>query len=186
MAHRIRYAMQQTPFRRMKGIIEADETYIGGKSRRLGTQTGWENKTPVVALVQRNGKVRSFVLPHVSAITLKEVLLENVHPSSHLMTDELDGYKKVGKEFASHKTVTHSKQEYVRGDVTTNAVEGFFGLLKRGINGVYHHVSREHLHRYLSEFDFRYNRRKITDHERTISAIAGFEGKRLTYRDSLS
>jgi transposase-like protein len=159
--------MQQTPFRRLKGTIEADETYVGGESRRLGVQTGLENKTPVLSLVQRNGSVRSFVVPTVSARTPKEVLLENVNPSSHLMTDELAGYEKVGKRFASHKTVVHSQYEYVRGDVYTNSVEGFFSLLKRGINGVYHHVSKEHLRRYLSEFDFHYNRRKIDDHEFT-------------------
>jgi len=183
---RIRYAMQEKPTRRMKGVIEADETYVGGKSRRVGQLTGWENKTPVVALVKRDGNVRSFVVPTVSAQTLRETLLENVHPSSHLMTDELTAYEKTGNGFASHQTVTHSKYEYVRGDVYTNTVEGFFSLLKRGINGTFHHVSKEHLHRYLSEFDFRYNRRKVSDHERTISAISGFEGKRLTYRDSLS
>ncbi|HEX9656658.1 MAG TPA: IS1595 family transposase [Bacteroidota bacterium] len=187
MAHRIRYAMQQKiTKRRMKGVIEADETWVGGKSRRIGQQTGWENKTPVVALVQRNGKVRSFVVPTVTASTLKETLLANVHPKSHLVTDELDGYKKIGKEFASHQTVKHGDYEYVRGDVTTNTVEGYFGLLKRGINGVYHHVSKEHLHRYLAEFDFRYNHRKTNDHKRTVSAIMSTEGKRLTYRDSLS
>ena len=101
------------------------------------------------------------------------------------MTDELRGYKGVGKQFESHEVVNHSKYEYVRGNVTTNTVEGFFSILKRGINGIYHHVSQEHLHRYLAEFDFRYNHRKIEDEERTIKAIAGFEGKRLTYRDSL-
>ena len=186
MAHRIRYAMQQKPFQRLKGTIEADETYIGGRKRGLDRQAAFENKTPVVALVKRGGSVRSFVVPTVSASILKEILLDNVHPSSNLMTDELASYQNIGKKFASHKTVVHSIQEYVPGEVSTNAVEGFFSLLKRGINGVYHHVSREHLHRYLAEFDFRYNRRKISDHERTISAIAGFEGKRLMYKDSLS
>lgn len=185
MAHRIRYAMGKLFTRRMKGTIEADETYVGGRSRRVGMLGGMENKTPVVALVQRNGRVRSFVVPTVSASTLKSMLLENVNPSSHLMTDELPTYRKIGKNFASHDTVIHSKYEYVRGDAYTNTVEGFFSLLKRGINGVYHHVSKEHLHRYLDEFNFRYNHRKVEDHDRTISAIAGFTGKRLTYRDSL-
>lgn len=183
MAHRIRYAMHQPRLRKLMGVIEADETYIGGKARGIGSGS-IEGKVPVVALVRRGGDVRSFALTHVSSATLREVLSENVHPSSRLMTDELHAYKSIGKEFASHDTVTHSKLEYVRGEVTTNAVEGYFGLLKRGINGIYHHVSREHLHRYLSEFDFRYNRRKISDTERTISAIAGFEGKRLMYKDS--
>jgi transposase-like protein len=167
----------------MKGTVEADETYVGGRGRRFAQLTGFENKTPVVALVQRGGKVRSFVVSTVSASTLKDVLLENVHPSSHLMTDESVAYTEVGKRFASHSTVMHSNYEYVRGNITTNAVEGFFGLLKRGVNGVYHHVSKEHLHRYLAEFDFRYNHRKVQDHERTVSAIAGFEGKRLMYED---
>jgi len=186
MAHRIRYGMQKTNKRKMQGIIEADETLIGGKSRRVGQQTGLENKTPVVALVQRNGNVRSFALQTVSAKSLKAVLTENVSPKADLMTDELAAYKKVGKEFASHEVVNHGRYEYVRGDVTTNTVEGFFAILKRGINGVYHHVSREHLNRYLAEFNFRYNHRKIDDSARVISAISNFEGKRLTYRDSLS
>lgn len=187
MCHRIRYAMQAPKTnRRMKGTIEADETYIGGKARMTGTNTGRENKTPVVSLVQRGGNVRSFAVAAVTAGTLKEVLLENVHPSSHLMTDELNLYGKIGKNFASHETVTHRDFEYVRGDAHTNTVEGFFGLLKRGVNGTFHHISKEHLHRYLSEFDFRYNRRKINDQQRTVQAIAGFEGKRLTYRDSLA
>lgn len=183
MCHRIRFAMQPTDKKRMRGVIEADETYIGGKARMAWRLTGRENKTPVVALVQRGGRVRSFVVPSVTAMTLKEVLLENVHPSSHLMTDENVGYKKIGKQFASHQTVNHARDEYARGDVTTNTVEGFFGLLKRGVNGTFHHISKEHLHRYLSEFDFRYNRRKMTDQQRTVQAIAGFEGKRLKYKD---
>lgn len=186
MAHRIRYAMEQNSFKKMQGTIEADETYVGGKSRRVGKQTGLENKTPVVSLVQRDGNVRSFVVPTVSAMTLKKVLTENLSKSAKLMTDELRGYIRVGKEFKSHEVVNHKNYEYVRDSVTTNTVEGFFSILKRGINGIYHHVSKEHLHRYLAEFDFRYNHRKINDEERTVKAIIGFEGKRLTYRDSLS
>jgi len=102
------------------------------------------------------------------------------------MTDQLHGYKTVGKKFASHQTVNLGIYEYVRGDVTTNTVEGYFGLLKRGINGAFHHVSKEHLHRYLAEFDFRYNRRKMADQQRTVQAIEAFERKRLTHKDSLS
>ncbi len=186
MAHRIRYAMAQPSKRKLRGTIEIDETYIGGRKRGSGKfgMAGAADKAPVVALVQRNGEVRSYAVPVVSAATLKEVVLENVHPSASIMTDELQAYKNIGKKFASHETVRHSKLEYVRGNVTTNTVEGFFGLLKRGVNGTFHHISKEHLHRYLSEFDFRYNRRKITDQERTLQAIAGFEGKRLTYKDS--
>ena len=180
LAHRIRYAMEQNSFKKMTGTIEADETYVGGKSRRIGKQTGLENKTPVVSLVQRNGEVRSFVVPVVSASTLKKTLTEHLSKNAKLMTDELRGYKGVGKQFKSHEVVNHSKYEYVRGNVTTNTVEGFFSILKRGINGIYHHVSQEHLHRYLAEFDFRYNHRKVEDEKRTIKAIMGFEGKRLT------
>ena len=182
MAHRIRYAMEQNSFKKMQGTIEADETYVGGKSRRIGRQTGLENKTPVVSLVQRNGEVRSFVVATVSSSTLKSVLTEHMSKNAKLMTDEGIWYKRAGKEFKSHEVVNHGKFEYVRDNVTTNTVEGFFGILKRGINGVYHHVSKEHLHRYLAEFDFRYNHRKIEDQERTVKAIMGFEGKRLTYR----
>ena len=185
MAHRIRYAMQAENQKMLTGIVEADETYIGVKARGVGSGNV-DNKTPVIALVQRNGEVRSFAVPTVSAQTLREALLENVSTSSHIMTDELPAYKKIGKQLASHETVVHSAYEYVRGDVSTNSVEGFFGLLKRGINGVYHHVSKEHLNRYLAEFNFRYNRRKLTDDETTIIAVSKFEGKRLKYRDSLA
>lgn len=184
MAHRVRYAMAQGHFGKMKGIVEADETYIGGRARRAGRQTGFENKTPVVSLVQRNGKVRSFTVSSVSSENLRKVLMDNVHPSANLMTDELHAYKAIGTKFASHEYVNHAKYEYVRDNVTTNTVEGFFSILKRGINGVYHHVSKEHLHRYLAEFDFRYNNRKIDDHQRTLKALSGFEGKRLKYTDS--
>jgi len=184
MAHRIRYAMGTSIFTKMKGTVEADETYVGGKSRRAFNQTGFENKTPVVSLVQRNGKVRSFVVSNVTGATLREVLTKNIHPTANLMTDELSAYKTIGNNFVSHDVVNHSKYEYVRGNAYTNTVEGFFSILKRGINGVYHHVSKEHLHRYLAEFDFRYNNRKIDDNERTLKALAGFEGKRLKYGDS--
>lgn len=185
MAHRIRYAMGTSVFAgKMKGIVEADETYVGGYSRKFGRQTGWENKTPVVSLVQRKGEVRSFVVTDVTSKNLKEVLTNNIHKSANLMTDERKSYEEIGKNFWSHNIVTHSKGEYVRGGIYTNTVEGFFSILKRGINGVYHHVSKEHLHRYLAEFDFRYNNRKIDDNERTLKALVGFEGKRLKYADS--
>ena len=182
MMHRIRYAMEQKSFGKLNGIVEADETYIGGKGRRTARLTGFENKTAVVALVQRNGDVRSFPVETVSAKTLRNILTENLDKETRLMTDELQGYIKVGREFKSHEVVKHGKFEYVRGDVTTNTVEGYFGLLKRGVNGTYHHISKEHLHRYLAEFNFRYNNRKIDDTERTVKALLGFEGKRLTYK----
>jgi transposase-like protein len=138
---------------------------------------------PVVALVERGGRVRVFPMERVTAENLREVLKENVDKSARIMTDEAKAYTGLDKHFASHETVNHTAKEYVRGDVTTNTVEGFFGIFKRGINGIYHHVSKKHLHRYTGEYEFRYNGRKISDGARTILAVRGFEGKRLKYRD---
>jgi len=190
LCHRIRYAMQQPAMlEKLSGIIEADETYIGGK-RKAGEwkKSGFEgaptgHMAPVVALVQRGGKVRAFPMERVTAENLHAALKENVDKSARIMTDEAKAYRGIDAHFASHETVNHSKKEYARGDVTTNAAEGFFGLLKRGVNGIYHHWSKKHLHRYVSEFEFRYNGRMISDGDRTELAIAGFEGKRLKYRD---
>lgn len=196
MAHRIRYAMSQEPLlgklSKLKGTVEVDETYVGGKQRR--GPRGHEipvksNKAPVVALVERGGNVRSF--HHQQAVTgrnLKQIIRENVAPESHIMTDEFGAYRGLKKEFASHNMIRHKRRIYVRKEgnviISTNTIEGYFSILKRGINGVYHHVSKQHLHRYLSEFDFRYNARHVTDGERAMRAVKGFEGKRLTYRDS--
>src|SRR5205085_1384807 len=186
MCHRIRYAMAQPPLQsKLSGIVEADECYIGGKRRgQIGRPGPNSNKAPVVALVERGGSVRSFHIGRVTAENLHEVLTDNIEAEARLMTDENNAYLALGREFASHETVNHSIKEYARGDVTTNTIEGYLGLLKRGINGIYHQVGAHHLHRYLAEFDFRYNHRKLTDGERTEAAIRGFEGKRLTYRDS--
>lgn len=184
MCHRIRHVMETGAFDKLSGIVEVDETYVGGK-RRQGEwkKSGFKggpagDKAPVVALVERGGKVRAFPMERVTSDNLRAVMRENIDPSTRVMTDESGVYHGTGNEFASHETVNHSRKEYVRGDVTTNTVEGFFGLLKRGINGVYHQVSKKHLHRYVSEFEFRYNARKVTDGERTEMAVAGFEGKR--------
>lgn len=192
MAHRIRYAMSQEPLSsklaKLRGTVEVDETYVGGKQR--GRQGYKGNKAPVVALVERGGNVRSFHHPQaVTGKNLKQVIRENVHPDTHIMTDEFGAYRGLKREFRKHSTIRHKWHVYARkeGDViiSTNTIEGYFSILKRGINGVYHHVSKKHLHRYLSEFDFRYNARYVTDGERAAQAIKGFEGKRLTYRDSL-
>lgn len=180
LAHRIRHVMKQTPFGdKLGGIVEADETYIGGKTRGRGNI---DNKIPVFALVERGGKVRSFTMPLVTSVNLKRAIHEHVEKSATLMTDELPGYKKIGKEFADHQTVNHSKKEYVRGAATTNTVEGYFSLLKRGLTGTYHHVSARHLHRYLDEFNFRYNARSVNDAIRNHGAVRATEGKRLQYR----
>jgi transposase-like protein len=200
MAHRIRYAMTQPAFtRQLSGTVEVDETYVGGKRRRSNKvetapldpmlpdkrkQTGrGSDKTPVVALVERGGQVRSFRMANVTAESLGGAIRRHVARESHLRTDSFPSYTLVGREFESHETVNHA-HEYVRGDAHTNTAENFFSILKRGIDGIYHHVSEAHLPKYLAEFDFRYNnlaRDGVTDAERTRRALAMTEGKRLKY-----
>ena len=183
MFHRIREAMKEPAFAsKLGGVVEADETYIGGKKSNTKRGRGAADKKAVLALVERDGKARSFHVANVTTATLGAAVREHVDTSARLMTDEWKAYRKVGKEMADHQTVAHSYDEYVRGDVYTNTVEGYFSILKRGVDGIYHHVSKAHLHRYLAEFDFRYNRREITDARRTVEALEGAEGKRLTYR----
>jgi hypothetical protein len=167
--------------------IEADVTYVGRKPFTK-VKRGGGAMNPVFALVQRDGGVRSTHMPDVRGHNLHAVLAEHTWPQSHLMTDEARSFIEIGWNFASHHTVTHSKDEYVRreGDwvVTTNAVEGFFSILKRGVYGVYQHVSEAHLHRYLVEFDFRYSNREklgVNDVARADRALKGAKGRRLTY-----
>jgi transposase-like protein len=189
MTHRIREAMNGVPTSKLggpgsSGVVEADETYFGktegqGKGAHLG------KKQKVVALVERGGAVRAFHVPSVNSDNLKDILDGHIHVDARLMTDSAPVYKKIGKDFKSHEVVDHTAGEYARGDVTTNSVEGFFGILKRGIGGVYQHVAPEHLPAYLNEFSFRYSHRKSTDTERTVSALKGIEGKRLTYRGTI-
>jgi transposase-like protein len=190
MAHRIRYAMAQLNLPKLSGTVEVDETYVGGKQEYgpHGLRKNKSNKAPVVSLVERGGNVRSFHTEVVTGKTLKQVIKENVTPDAHVMTDDHPGYGGLGKHFRRHSTIRHTWKVYARkeGDVliSTNTIEGYFSILKRGINGVYHHVGKQHLHRYLSEFDFRYNSRHIEDGERSLLAIRKVSGKRLTYRDS--
>lgn len=192
MAHRIRYAMVQEPLKsKLSGTVEVDETYIGGKRKgtgRRGRPGADSHKSPVISLVQRNGNVRSFHVPSVSAKNLKEILRKNVQSDASIMTDDFSAYGWVKKEFAEHDVIKHSSGKYARREgskrIHTNSAEGFFSILKRGINGVYHHVGKQHLHRYLSEFDFRYNARHVDDGRRALLAIKGIAGKRLTYKDS--
>jgi transposase-like protein len=158
--------------------------WVASHARALAsTRKGVERKkVPVVALVERGGRVRAHKIESVSAKTLKGAIRENVDRSSAIMTDEWRSYYGIGKEFAGgHQVVNHGKGEYVRGDASTNEVEAFFALLKRGIVGSFHHVSKQHLNRYCDEFAFRWNHRKTTDGERTVEAIKGAEGKRLMY-----
>ncbi|MFA5064192.1 MAG: IS1595 family transposase [Dehalococcoidia bacterium] len=182
MAHRIRYAMGQQPMaEKLQGIVEADETYIGGKGHGKRGR-GAENKTPVFALIQRDGDVRSFKTERVTGKNLKGIIRNHVDTNSTIMTDEFLAYKGLSKEFAGHQTVNHSTKEYARGNAHVNNAEGYFSVLKRGIVGVYHHISEQHLDRYLDEFNFRYNSRKVEDGLRMILAIESVEGKRLMFR----
>ena len=185
MAHRIRYAMTQPPLvDKLQGIVEADETYIGGKAHGKRGR-GAANKTPVFALVERNGRVRSFRTDNVTAKNLKEKIRENVEKDSIVMTDEFLAYKNLGREFA-HYMVNHGNGEYVNGDIHTNTIEGFFSILKRGIGGVSQHVSKQHLDRYLAEFGFRYDQRKVDDAIRAAIALEQTKGKRLMFREPIS
>jgi transposase-like protein len=201
MAHRIRYAMTQEPLSsKLTGIIEVDETYIGGKMR-VGTYKPIDgrtarrkrpapiaNKAPVVSVLQRGGRVQSLHMARVTAENLRDVVNTMVDEDAHVMTDSSTVLKKAFLGRRTHSQVNHTDKEYVRYEndvcITTNSIEGYFATLKRGINGVYHHVGKQHLHRYLSEFDFRYNARKVTDGERTLAAIKQTGGKRLMLRDS--
>lgn len=199
--HRLRFAMSiPSVFNKLSGVVEADETYIGGR-RRLGPtnkadrdalkknigRPGPKDKklTPVVALVERRGRVRAFPVERVDGRTLQEAIRKNVHLNAHMMTDDLKSYHGLDMGFAGHDTIKHSEGKYVRGHVHTNTVEGFFSLLKRGITGSFHHVSKGHLHRYVSEFEFRYNTRTalgFTDSDRAALIVEGAEGRHMTYK----
>lgn len=196
LCHRIRESLRDTvPEGQLGGsnkVVEADETYVGGKeknkhaSKRQNAGRGPVGKEAVVSLVERDGRVRSQHVKTVNAKTLRPILEEQIHTSTHIMTDESSIYPSVTGAFAGHSTVNHGIGEYVRGGFFhTNTVEGYFSILKRGIIGTYHHVSSDHLKRYLAEFDFRYNERSalgISDAERMSKSIPGIVGKRLTYR----
>jgi transposase-like protein len=187
--HRLRHAMADGDvFAKLAGVIEIDETYVGAKRKR-GTHRGrpsfGSHKTPVVALVQRGGKVRAFPMPRVTSDNLKAAMQAHLKPEAQIVTDEYPAYKRPASAFASHDQVTHSRGEYVRGKIHTNTVEGFFSLLKRGINGSFHHVSKAHLFRYVDEFTFRHNTRMalgFNDSDRAAMLVLKAEGKRLTYK----
>lgn len=192
MSHRIREAMRAgnlaVPFGSGGGMVEADETYIGHKQGMEKARGGFRHKFKVLALIDRNSRTaRSFVLPDVSAATIGPILAANLSHEARLMTDEAKVYKRLGKEYASHASVNHLGGEYVdpwKPEQHTNTVEGYFSIFKRGMKGVYQHCAEHHLHRYLAEFDFRYNHRSalgIEDTERSDHLLRGAVGKRLTY-----
>ena len=187
MTHRLREAMKPESggmFGSGGGTVEADETYVGRKpGSKIGRGTG--HKEAVFSLVERNGNVRSFHVPDVTGNTLKAKLRQHVSKDAHMMTDDGGMYKNLAKDFASHESVNHSAKEYVRGNAHTNTIEGFFSIFKRGMYGVYQHVSSHHLERYTTEFDFRYNHREklgFDDSMRTEALLKGISGKRITYR----
>lgn len=186
LMHRVRWAMTDSKPGKLMGLVEVDETWVGGRVRGKGKGAKLENKTPVLAMVERHGRVRAMPLTRVTSETLKPAIFEHVHRSSALMTDEHPGYPGIANFFDGHITVNHSEGEYVRGVAYTNTVEGFFALLKRGIMGTFHSVSKRHLHRYVTEFEFRYNNRSVDDGERTQRAIKGGEWKRLRYKEPKS
>jgi transposase-like protein len=189
LCHRIRFALKETfPVDdKLTGTVEADETWIGGKVRGKGrAYTG--NKTPVVSLIERGGRVRSTVVEKVTGAALDRLLKAHIDRAAHLNTDESAVYTKTGRDFASHDVVNHAAEEYARHDVdtgrlaTTNTAEGFFGNSKRSLDGTHHHVSGKHLPLYLAELDHKYNTRKVSDGARTVMGIKRMEGKRLMLR----
>ncbi|MFN0006650.1 MAG: IS1595 family transposase [Planctomycetota bacterium] len=196
LAHRIRFAMTSEPLASLlSGVVEVDESYFGGRPRnpiREGTpgksnRGAGTRKTPVMVLVERDGKARAFPIQRINSDTLKGAIRENVARSATIMTDEGTSYRGIGAEFAGgHFTTNHLAREYAKPDgkgglINSNTAESFFALMKRGVHGVFHHVSKKHLPRYCNEFSFRWDHRKGTDSERTEAAIRGAEGKRLMY-----
>lgn len=194
--HRVMEAMRRggldLPLGGSGKVVEADETYFGSidkseidtssydKRRHIGRRR--PAKRAVFALVERGGSVRTFHIANANQDTVQGIMAANIARETRIHTDESNLYNQVPLRFASHETIKHSAYEYARGDVTTNTVEGYFSIFKRGMKGVYQHCKEKHLHRYLAEFDFRYNTRKISDGERAVLAVKAGEGKRLTYR----
>jgi transposase-like protein len=185
LMNRIRFAMAPDAAEKLTGIVECDETYVGGKPRYRGNNPRGRGtkKTPVFCAVERSGQIRRRVVADVTGETLKDAIREEVDPQARLITDDYPAYEGIGSEYAGgHESVRHSTREYARGDVHVNTAESSFALVKRGIVGIYHNVSREYLHRYLWQFDFVWNNRFMNDGERTTQAIQSAEGKRLRYR----
>ena len=193
MGHRIREAMRQgalAPFGVDGGTVEVDETFIGHdqtiKPKHQKKGRGYAHKHKVLALVDRNtGQARSMVIDDLKTSTIGPLVGQNISREARLMTDEAAQYKAIGKHFAEHGVVNHNRGEYGRGEIHTNTIEGYFSIFKRGMKGVYQHCAKKHLHRYLAEFDFRYNQRTalgVDDQERAERALRGIVGKRLTYQ----
>jgi len=192
LAHRIRLAMKEGSLSvSLKGTVEVDETYIGGKPRKDGNgepnkRGRGTKKAPVMAMVERNGKIISKPVENVTAKTLKSAIREAVDSEAKIITDEYKSYTGIDKDFkGGHETVNHGLGEYAKGDINTNTAESFFALLKRGVHGTFHHISKKHLEKYCNEFSFRWDNRKVTDGERAENAVKGFVGKRLMLKNLL-
>jgi len=212
LMHRIRWAMAPANAQEPKlggdgGVVEFDETYIGGKprgharyaqeikpdgTRKLGPAVDFaDRKTPVVGGIERDGRVKVRVAMNLTKDNLAQHVTEMVDENAHLQTDQLPTYKSIGQNFARHERVRHNAGQYVRYtldniQVTTNRIEGFWAGVKRQLHGTHHAVTRKHLHRYLSEAEFKYNNRKLTDGERTVKLIQASENRRLTYADQIA
>lgn len=192
LAHRIREAMRSgdlaVPFGSGGGAVEVDETYFGSKKGVAKARAGHAHKLGVLALVDRDtGTMRSFTFDKFRADEVHPIVLANISREARLMTDEAKMYKKIGREFAEHGTTLHGARQYVDYQdrtIHSNTVEGAFSIFKRGMKGVYQHCGEQHLHRYLAEFEFRYNHRianGVDDRGRALAAVRGIVGKRLTY-----
>jgi transposase-like protein len=190
MCHRLRFAMtQHGMFEKLRGLVEIDETYVGPKEKGIGGGAGnrLSRKRPVISLMERSAtgsRVRSFHVERVTLNNIKPLMRDHVEAGTIIQTDEATVYHFLHEDYPVHDVVTHNRKEYSRYEngrhITTNTVEGFFGLVKRGVYGTYHHWGRGYMQQYLNEFDFRYNHRKVNDSERTIFALKATEGKRLT------
>ena len=185
LAHRIREAMKQGPMQSLlKGVVEVDETYVGGMFSLYKPGRGKEHKTPVVVVVERDGRAKAKSVKRTDSKTLKGMVRDAADASATIFTDEHRSYLGLGKHFeGGHHAVCHSAGEYARGEVHVNTAESYFALLERGVIGTFHHVSDKHLDRYCEEFSFRWNHRKVKDGERTSEAVRGFDGKRLEYHN---
>lgn len=188
LAHRIREAMRSgdlAPFGGDGGIVEVDETFIG-RLKGAEKKRAFHHKMKVLALVDRStGRSRAMVIENVHPDTIMPLVRENIAAESYLMTDEAAQYRYASKDFAGHDFVSHGRGEYGRGPIHTNTIEGYFSIFKRGMRGVYQHCGEKHLHRYLAEFDFRYCNREangVNDEQRSVAALEGIMGKRLTYQ----
>jgi len=196
MSHRIREAMRSndlTPFGSDGGVVESDETFIGKRDGVTPVANSHSHKMKVLSLIDRNsGNSRSFVIQGLGVKDIAPILDANISREAMLMTDDWSSYRHIGWNFSKHATVNHSAGQYVvpgSSHLHTNTVEGFFSIFKRGMRGVYQHCAKEHLHRYLAEFDFRYSQRAklgVNDEQRAEKLLVGVKGKRLTYQTTLA